>query len=189
MLVKVEFVYLRDEYSEDITIRTKNIELEDPNGTYNILDKSLTFKVEQTQNEFLGLNKNTVGVINKSSFYISEFGQFLVITFPPIATLIAPLNILKLIALIPIKLHIRYIKVLQIFVKFEEEDMLSKLIDKGRLYSSHYKDLKLFVPENDEFKFVSIYPRIRGFKMFLRIIANLVFVFYANELNKNVHRY
>jgi hypothetical protein len=69
----------------------------------------------------------------------------------------------------------------KLFVSFSEEDLLGK-ITTG-LYSEGYKGKKLYTPSNESFQFVSIYPRIRGFKILLRIIANLLFLFFFEKLS------
>lgn len=45
-----------------------------------------------------------------------------------------------------------------------------------------------YIPENSYFQFISIYPRIRGLKILLRIILNIVFFFFVWKVGKKLER-
>jgi hypothetical protein len=77
--------------------------------------------------------------------------------------------------------------VLKLFIKFEEEDILGKVLMTDKYYSKNCKQKKHFIPKNAEFQFISIYPRIRGLKILLRMFANIIFIFFASRLEKTIN--
>lgn len=103
---------------------------------------------------------------------------------PGLATFIAPLNILKLVALFPVQYNLKFVKFLKLLVKFEEEDILAKLFQTKQLYSEDYMKQKRYTPKNIYFQYISIYPRIRGLKILLRILINIAFFFFAWKICK-----
>lgn len=134
----------------------------------------------------LGISPEAVETISSTSGNVAEYGQFAILLFPSLTGFIAPLNILKIVALCPVIFHKKFILVLKLFVKFEEKDLLAMLIDKTHLYTKEYEEKKKFYSKNKEFQFVSIYPRVRGFKILLRILANIIFLFFASKVESNL---
>lgn len=46
--------------------------------------------------------------------------------------------------------------------------------------------MKHFTPKNENFKFVSVYPRMRGLRIILRILINLLFFFFSKKLKESI---
>jgi hypothetical protein len=89
-----------------------------------------------------------------------------------------------MLALIPIKFPIKFLSFVKIFVKFQESDILAGLTDK--FYTEEYKNSKIYIAKNRIFKFKSIYPRIRGLKILLRIVANMLYLTLIKRMAKKI---
>jgi Sec-independent protein translocase protein TatA len=62
---------------------------------------------------------------------------------------------------------------------------MANLINRGKsFYTDEYIMRKWFIPKNEVFQFVSIYPRMRGMKILFRIFINLLFIFYYQKLKR-----
>jgi hypothetical protein len=86
-----------------------------------------------------------------------------------------------MVALLPVKFPVLFINVLRLFVNIKEEDLLATFTNK--LYTTDYKNSKIYTPVNQYFSFSSIYTRIRGLKILLRLIVNCLFFFLIKKLS------
>lgn len=184
---KIIFTYFKLEYDQVLTVTLSKAQSLTPlNETFIYPDQSYSKHVLLYVPESFGFNENQAKTISKTSGYVSEFGQFFVVLVPGLASFIGLLNILKLVALYPVQFNLKFVKFLRLFVKFNEEDILAKLFMSNKLYTEKYIELKRYIPKNRYFQFVSIYPRIRGFKILLRILINILFFIFARKLAKTL---
>lgn len=107
--------------------------------------------------------------------------------FPGMTAFIMQLNAMKMLVLSPFNFQKHFSNLLRLFINFSEADLLSKAINKGKFfYSDEYLMMKHFTPKNENFKFVSVYPRMRGLRIILRILINLLFFFFSKKLKESI---
>ena len=135
--------------------------------------------------DILGMSKKTQRKIGKASNKVSDFSQFMIFLTPSIATFIIPINMARIVALLPTLLPGKFLAYLGLIVQFEENDLLTQTYAKKLFYSDEYLTRKVFVPRNRSFQFVSIYPRIRGLKIILRVMVNILYIFLVQILKND----
>lgn len=133
------------------------------------------------QDYVFGLSEKAADAIASTNQVIADYGQFLALIFPNFFGFVVALNIMKLMALSPVKFPRKINQAFRLFVKLDHTDPLTIPV-KNSFYSEQYKHQKAFHTENEEFQFVSIYPRFRGLKVILRIIVNSLFILFASRV-------
>lgn len=173
----LKLAYLRPTYDITFRIKTVNIYGTDASGTANKFQNKyikLALKKMEAENE-IGISVSTQKAISKGTEVGSEFGQFILSSFPPVTAIIGVMNILKMISLAPVKYPVRFVQILKLFVTFVENDSYGVI---PYSYSKEYIESKKFTPETEEFKFSMIYPRMRGLKIMIRFLTNVALLIY-----------
>lgn len=170
----------KDEYDTEFKFSFRNLFTTISSEIKKFPDKTLFFNFSKIKN-FLDLSENVQNRMSSSSEALSDYGQYLAVGIPALLALIIPLNSLKIIALAPIKINLRTMSVLKLFVNIESQDIFSKQIN---LYSDNYVNSKIYVPKNSQFSFISIYSRMRGTKVVLRLLLNIAYYLTAKYIAK-----
>jgi len=112
---------------------------------------------------------------------VKEYGPILTAVSPSLIGMLIPLQIIQLIALFPFKFPIKFLGVIRLFVRFDEEDFM-KYVVSDKFYDEELIFSKRFTTKNSIFSFVSIYQRCRGFKILLRFLSNFLFFMIYSKL-------
>jgi hypothetical protein len=76
---------------------------------------------ETTEEETaFGINPETAQRIGSTTNNLAEYGQVFILLSPGLAALVAPLNVMKLVAMCPVVFNNKFVAFLRLFVNFEE---------------------------------------------------------------------
>jgi hypothetical protein len=179
----IEIKYLLEDYDETIDLQFSNIGTTHNGSEVVYQDKIVNFQVTKLPQVF-GFSEGVSKGISSTSTMIADYGVFLGIAVPAMFSIVVPLNILRMLALVPVRFPIKFLGFVKLFVRFEESDLLAILTNT--FYTQEYKDSKIYVAKNSIFRFSSIYPRIRGLKILLRIFANLLYLTLIRKMVKKI---
>ena len=140
----IDFLYNEEVGGEEITLEVSGVSCLKPDGkNFLYSTNSVNFveqkEIQEVEKAFFELDPKTAKGISSSSNIIADFGQFLLPFAPGFAAFIAPLNIMKLAAVLSIKYSLRFKSVLKLFVQFREEDLMARVFKTSALYSDDYK--------------------------------------------------
>ena len=125
---ELKFEILNQEYDIQFNISFNNVITKDiTNNDHVYPTKSINFSLKKIVSDAIGISQATARSINSVNTNLSEYGQAAVVVLPGLGTVIAQLNILKLVALLPMKYSERMLAFFKLFVSLDEEDILGKI--------------------------------------------------------------
>lgn len=183
------------EFSATVDVQTAGLQFKDASGAdQNYGSETTNFPISSTvivtpppppsnpqpeeleepdDDKLINLPPQIEVLVKESNFYFTEGGFVLAQFFPPLGNVISSMNILKLIALFPVELPKMLVSLLNLLVSFPEKGTFKWFPDS--IYGEEYIGIHTLAPKNEEFTFQSVYPRMRMFKIVLRIILNIFF--------------
>ena len=103
-IYELKFEILNQEYDISFNISIKNVLTRDNNNTDQVYPtKSINLNLKKIASDVIGISETAARNINSVNTNVSEYGQAAAVVLPGLGTFIAQLNILKLVALLPMK--------------------------------------------------------------------------------------
>jgi hypothetical protein len=134
---------ISDEFNEDFTFLVQNVETTKEDGSpYTYGDKSIIIQIYKYKRLF-DMTIKTESNIAEANHVVAEYGMIFGIAAPSFAGILIPLNVLRMVVLIPTKFPPSIAKILKVFVKFDETDPISKL-KPNAFHSKQYVEERIF---------------------------------------------
>jgi hypothetical protein len=133
-----------------------------------------------------GLTLSQQGSISTATKTTLEFGGLLILASSVLASILIPLNVAQLIALLPIKLQPKMISLLSLLVDFDKQNFITDAMDATIYKDEQERNKRIFWPTNSTFSFVSIYTRARGYKLIIRWIINLIYFLVIRRIIRSI---
>lgn len=185
----LDLKFFKTNYEEEVDLSISGVQWVNPTDSSissTFPSTQLEFKISTSDEDTLGL----IGTIDDDNpikqgvSFTANYGVVLSSILPQISIIAITLNIIKMIPMFP-TLFAREIKsALHLFYSIKERDAISKTYNDEGLYPDNYFTLKTFRPSNKDFSIVSIYPRINGLNILLRILVNIFFLVYLAQQRK-----
>lgn len=127
-----------DQYNEKFLIRLKDIDTTKDDGSGGTIahtyeDKIIEIRIYRYKT-FNDIDVELEQTISKVSYNVAEYSMILGIAMPSIAGILIPLNVLRMLVLIPTRITFSPIHLLKLFVTFEESDPIA-LISPDKFYA------------------------------------------------------
>jgi hypothetical protein len=183
----------QEEFYEEIRFYFSGIQYVDKKlGTVeNYCSKDKEFLLYHNSNNYLGLKDEVITRTHKTQQLVADYGHILGLLVTSITAIMVPLNVLRLLILIPKRFPRRLLKMFLALVNIQERDFMAKTDVTGILLKGEDPDERIFVVENHIFNFVSIYQQILPLRVVIRaltILFYLVVFKYSSSIKSRVSK-